>query len=367
MAETKPAEQARKDPKNDINNVPYEAPLNFSPPPIEWIGAKNYRGMNDNSTVSIPSVDLSGKWVIISGSNSGIGREAALTMASWGANIILACREPRPTEEHPESVAATCIQTARDAGHEKSEVEYWKIDMADLETVDNFAQRWLDTGRPLDILCNNAGIGDNPGGHEMIRTKDGLEIFHQANCNGDIGMCGPSGILYYRNNKLFMQIWQAELQRRLLQHEQYKHITLQGVHPGYVFSGLWNMNYASFMRPIKQLLLKYYVWRDGISAQQGGLALVNAATAPEAGPDPKVQGVGQEGGRGGGRYWHRIWEDEPMPHILDPDCRCRLWRKVNDELKLKEKGLLDVLGVGISVIRDLSFLKALYVQQLQKI
>ncbi|KAK8216620.1 hypothetical protein HDK77DRAFT_176752 [Phyllosticta capitalensis] len=385
MSETQSKPETKKDPKNDINNVPYEAPLNFDLPPIEWIGAKNYRGMNDNSTVSIEPVDLSGKWVVISGSNSGIGREAALKMASWGANIILACREPRPSEEHPDSVAERCIQAAREAGHEKSEVEFWQIDMADLETVDKFAQRWLDTGRPLDILCNNAGIGDNPGGHEMIRTKDGLEIFHQINflshvlltlrllpaiakahapriicttscfhylgvfnledCNGDIGMCGPSGILYYRNNKLFMQIWQAELQRRLLQHPQYRHITVQGVHPGYVYSGLWNMNYASFMRPIKELLLKYYAWWYGISAQQGGLAIVNAATCPEAGPDPKVQGVGVEGGRGGGRYWHRIWEDEPMPHVLDPDCRCRLWRKVNDELKLKEKGLLDVLGV----------------------
>lgn len=180
MSETQSKPETKKDPKNDINNVPYEAPLNFDLPPIEWIGAKNYRGMNDNSTVSIEPVDLSGKWVVISGSNSGIGREAALKMASWGANIILACREPRPSEEHPDSVAERCIQAAREAGHEKSEVEFWQIDMADLETVDKFAQRWLDTGRPLDILCNNAGIGDNPGGHEMIRTKDGLEIFHQV-------------------------------------------------------------------------------------------------------------------------------------------------------------------------------------------
>jgi len=37
--------------------------------------------------------------------------------------------------------------------------------------------------------------------------------------------------------------------------------------------------------------------------------------------------------------------DEPMPHTRDPDCRLRVWRKVNDELKLQEKGLLDVLGL----------------------
>ena len=34
-----------------------------------------------------------------------------------------------------------------------------------------------------------------------------------------------------------------------------------------------------------------------------------------------------------------------MPHTLDPDCRMRVWRKVNDELKLEDKGLLNDLGL----------------------
>jgi hypothetical protein len=34
-----------------------------------------------------------------------------------------------------------------------------------------------------------------------------------------------------------------------------------------------------------------------------------------------------------------------MPHTKDADCRQRVWRKVNDELKLEEKSLLDVLGL----------------------
>jgi hypothetical protein len=35
-----------------------------------------------------------------------------------------------------------------------------------------------------------------------------------------------------------------------------------------------------------------------------------------------------------------------MPHTKDPDCRQRVWRKVNEELKLEEKGLLDVLSLN---------------------
>ena len=34
-----------------------------------------------------------------------------------------------------------------------------------------------------------------------------------------------------------------------------------------------------------------------------------------------------------------------MPHTKDPDCRQRVWRKGNEELKLEEKGLLNVLGL----------------------
>lgn len=75
------------------------------------------------------------------------------------------------------------------------------------------------------------------------------------------------------------------------------------------------------------------------------MGMLYVATAPECGPDPAVQGVGEVGGKGGGRYYNRIWEDEPMPHTKDRDCRLRVWRKVNDELKLQEKGLLDVLGL----------------------
>lgn len=96
---------------------------------------------------------------------------------------------------------------------------------------------------------------------------------------------------------------------------------------------------------IQEKFLVLVASRIGINSQQGSLAILHTATSLEAGPDPKTQGVGEEGGLGGGRYFNRIWEDESMPHCRDPDCRSRVWRKANEELKLQEKGLLDVLGV----------------------
>jgi NAD(P)-dependent dehydrogenase (short-subunit alcohol dehydrogenase family) len=163
--------------KIDLNTIPYDAPLTFELPSREWIisHAKNRK----STTISISPVDLSGKWVIITGSNNGIGREAALQMAEWGANLILGCRNPPRHETHPEAVVEECKEKAKKAG-KQIEVEWWELDMASLKSVEAFAKRWLDTRRALDILCNNAGMGSSPGGSEVFRTGDGFEIIHQV-------------------------------------------------------------------------------------------------------------------------------------------------------------------------------------------
>ncbi len=167
----------------DINHIPYDAPLSFEEPTKQWVNAQNSKGSNRSylTKATVPDVDLTGKWVIISGSNNGIGREAALQMAEWGANLILACRNPPPHETHPEIVVEECLAKAEESKH-TSEIEYWPLDMSDLASIEAFAKRWLETGRALDILCNNAGMGSSPGGSEVFKTKDGFEIIHQVCC-----------------------------------------------------------------------------------------------------------------------------------------------------------------------------------------
>jgi NAD(P)-dependent dehydrogenase (short-subunit alcohol dehydrogenase family) len=369
----------------DINTIPYDAPLSIKEPPFTWVVAQNRKGAN-GSRQTVPDADLTGKWIIISGSNNGIGREAAIQFATWGANLILACRDPPKHEMHPDVVVQECIDAARKRGHYKTTIEYWTLDCASFASVETFCARWLATGRALDILCNNAGIGSSPGGGNIYKTDDGFEIVHQVNflshvlitlrllpslakapaprvvcttsCfhyfgtydirnfNGEHGGTGSEGVKLYQNNKLYFQIWLTELQRRLLLSPEYKHITVNGVHPGYVNSGIWNLNTQNqLLTPVITAVLKVMGKFLGINTQQGSLAILHGATSVTAGPDPEVQGVGVQGGKGGGRYFNRIWEEEPMPHTRDADCRCRVWRKVNEELGLQEKRLLDVLGV----------------------
>lgn len=157
-------------------------------------------------------------------------------------------------------------------------------------------------------------------------------IYDMEDFNAEKGNAGLAGLQLYQNSKLYLQIWLTELQHRLLQHEQYKHIVVQGVHPGYVNSGVWNLNFKGVFSVIAQAAVKFRAWLLAIDSQQGSLAILHGATSADAGVK-------------GGRYFSRISEEVPMPHCHDRDARLRVWRKTNEELNLEGRGLLDVLGV----------------------
>jgi hypothetical protein len=136
MPPTKPA------PPN-INSIPYDALLSFPEPTAQWKRTQAAKNMR-KEFLTVPPINLSGKWIIITGSNSGIGREAALSFARQGANIILACRENVPAHEpHPSAVVEECRLRAQENGYTKSEIEAWPIDFTNLKSVEAFAEKWL--------------------------------------------------------------------------------------------------------------------------------------------------------------------------------------------------------------------------------
>ncbi|KAL4861756.1 hypothetical protein BDV12DRAFT_179807 [Aspergillus spectabilis] len=344
-----------------------------------WCAYNALRGTNNTflSEKQVPVPDLTGKWIIITGSNNGIGFEAAKAFAKAGANLILGCREPPAWETHPTVAVEICKELAQLAGH-TSTIEWWEVNMADLRSVEAFAERWLSSGRPLDILCNNAGMGP-PMSAKPTLTKDGFEILHQVNftshvlltlrlldslaqspeprivcttsCfhflgkfdldhfNWEDGKVGSS----YGNNKLYFQTWLSELHHRLLASDKYKHITVNGINPGYVNTGIWTNPLPEIGFTIGYPFFRALATFFAITTQQGSLSIVYVATSPEFGPNPDVQGVGVLGGKGGGHYINRIWEAEAMPYCSDKEARLALWEKVSTELKLKERGLDKVL------------------------
>jgi NAD(P)-dependent dehydrogenase (short-subunit alcohol dehydrogenase family) len=140
----------------DINSVPLDAPLEIQEPSQQWINEQSRKGVTGEK-VEAPEADLRGKWIIVTGGNSGIGREAALQLAAWGGNVFIAARENTPAHEpHPSEVVEELKERAKENGHINSEMGWYHVDYADLKSVEAFATKWLDTGRPLDALANNA-------------------------------------------------------------------------------------------------------------------------------------------------------------------------------------------------------------------
>lgn len=92
---------------------------------------------------------LNGKTVLITGANTGIGKETAVDMASRGARVILACRDMTRANS-----AAEDIRKRSGNGN----VVVKQLDLASLQSVRSLANDVLQNEDRLDILINNAGI-----------------------------------------------------------------------------------------------------------------------------------------------------------------------------------------------------------------
>jgi NAD(P)-dependent dehydrogenase (short-subunit alcohol dehydrogenase family) len=86
-------------------------------------------------------IDLSGKLALVTGGYSGIGLETTRALARAGAEVVVPARRP---------------ENAREALGEGVEVD--ELDLADLASVQGFAERFLASGRAIDIVINSAGI-----------------------------------------------------------------------------------------------------------------------------------------------------------------------------------------------------------------
>ncbi|XP_023727296.1 retinol dehydrogenase 12 [Cryptotermes secundus] len=109
---------------------------------------------------------LDGKTVVITGANTGIGKGAALDLASRGGRVILACRDLKRAQD-----AADDIRKQTSGIEGAGEVLVVRLDLASLASVRECAQLLLRTEKHIHILVNNAGMCFCPKG----LTEDGFE------------------------------------------------------------------------------------------------------------------------------------------------------------------------------------------------
>ena len=109
-------------------------------------------------------VRLDGKTVIVTGANTGIGKETALDLAGRGARVIMACRNLRKAQVSLQEI----IRKSRN-----SNIVVKHLDLASLKSIRDFAEDINRNEPQLDVLINNAGVAYLP---QLTKTQDNFEM-----------------------------------------------------------------------------------------------------------------------------------------------------------------------------------------------
>jgi NAD(P)-dependent dehydrogenase (short-subunit alcohol dehydrogenase family) len=277
--------------------------------------------------------DQSGKTIVVTGANTGIGYEAARVLAAKGARVLLACRD--------EAKAADAMARIK-VESPNADLVFLPLDQADLASVRRAAE--LASGQPrIDVLLNNAGVMFPP----LTRTRDGFELQFGVNHLGAFALTGlmlpklaetpgsrvvvTASLAHRRGNiqwddlnalkgynrtarysdsKLANMLYFAELDRRL--RAAGSPVTALGCHPGVAATEL--MRHAGPFRvvtPLFGFLLN--------TAAMGAWPALQAATAPNVEPGGYYgpQGMGEMRGAAGPARRAKA--------SRDPDLARRLW------------------------------------------
>ena len=266
---------------------------------------------------------------MITGSNSGIGKAAAVALAQRGATIVMVCRDPAKGESARLDIIAR-------SGAKSEDVTLMLADLSSLDSVRQLAADFLKKDRKLHVLINNAGLilGDRRA------TKDGLETTFVVNylshflltnlLLGAIRSSAPSriinvsseahtsghidfedlraeknygGMRAYSQSKLAQVLFTHELARRL----QGTGVTVNSLHPGVIATN-WG--------------------RHSVGAMSVGIRLISPFMAsPEKGAETSVYlASSPDVAEVTGKYFDKKKETSSSPESNDDAEALRLWK-----------------------------------------
>jgi NAD(P)-dependent dehydrogenase (short-subunit alcohol dehydrogenase family) len=125
------------------------------------------------TTQDIP--DLTGKVVVVTGANGGLGFETAKALSVAGAHVVMAARNPQRVEAARQSILGE---------HSGASLELEELDLASLDSVRRAAAAIGERHQSIDILVNNAGVMGIP----EKRTADGFEMQFGTNHLGHFAL-----------------------------------------------------------------------------------------------------------------------------------------------------------------------------------
>jgi NAD(P)-dependent dehydrogenase (short-subunit alcohol dehydrogenase family) len=275
------------------------------------------------------TTELPDKVCIVTGANSGIGKETAIGLAKLGATIVMVCRDRKRSEPAQRDVK-------NNSGNDR--VELMLCDLSSQNSVREFADEFKLRYQRLDVLVNNAGVYLR----ERSLTVDGIEstfainhlgYFLVANLLLDLlKRSAPSRIVNvastahryakldvgawvtgrdyssfgsYANSKLANVLFTYELARRL----EGTGVTANCLHPGAVGTNLF--------RPLPRFL-QALIKLVTVSSRQGARTPIYLASSTE------VEGVS-------GKYFVRKRQERSSEASYDREAARHLW-DVSEEL-----------------------------------
>lgn len=275
-------------------------------------------------SLEAPHADLSGQVILITGGNTGLGKESALQLAAMGpAKVIVTSRN---TDRGAAAVRE--LQTA----YPNVKFQLEQLDLGSLKSVKALSQRLLKSEPKLNVLMCNAGTGANIG--KPAKTEDGFDDLFQCNNLGhillirnltpllkktatprdpariiclsslahrfvfswDLGQCnnpsGVSGEAFYGPTKLMSVLTASAFAQELAK----DNIVAHSLHPGTVkteFADKYKNSPIAYAFPVI-----YALFNRGIKA--GTATQVYVASAPEAAKTT-------------GQYWSSMRAVPPSP------------------------------------------------------
>jgi NAD(P)-dependent dehydrogenase (short-subunit alcohol dehydrogenase family) len=267
---------------------------------------------------------VDGKVILLTGATDGLGRALAAELARDGATVLVHGRDPG-------RIAGTVAEVAEAAGS-RDRVRSYQADLASLAQVRALADQVLAAEPRLDVLVNNAGIGDTePGGGVRRESADGIELLFAVNYLAGYALSrlllpllvrsAPSRIVYvasagqqavdfadvmltkhYEGMRAYRQSKLAQIMNAFDLAEELKAagVTVNALHP------------ATFM-PTKMVTV------SPLSTVAQG---VEATLRQVAGPASEL---------GTGRYYNGLAESRAQAQAYDPAARRQL-RALSDQL-----------------------------------
>lgn len=267
--------------------------------------------------------------MVITGGNSGIGLETAVSLSAAGARVVMGCRN---TVKADAAVAEIRARSGNDA------VESRPLDLVDLDDVTRFAEGLSDLDR-IDVLINNAGLildarSESPQGYESMFAINHLGPFHLTNLLLEqlraagtarvvnvaslAHMMAPRGIAWNDlDRRRRFQGWTVYGQTKLanILHARALAARLRGsgvvahsLHPGMIRSGFGR---EGDLHGFNDALLAAGAFAL-VSPEQGSRTSVHVASSPDA-------------LRTSGDYWVRCRRSRPAPWARKDDQAEKLW------------------------------------------